>query len=71
MCNVTGPEGINEKSAIEQWNARDEDNAKLIVAAPALLAALKTALDCVKYYDNHEGAPIALQEVKAALKLCK
>jgi hypothetical protein len=22
MCNVTGPEGINEKSAIEQWNAR-------------------------------------------------
>lgn len=44
-----------------------EANARLMAAAPDLLAALKDALSAVEYYDEHEGAEETLKAVRAAL----
>jgi len=45
----------------------DPRHAHLIAAAPDLLEALEMALGAVEYFDEHEGAPMLLDAVRAAI----
>lgn len=42
-------------------------NARLIAAAPELLAALQRALDAIEYYHAREGSPDTLADARAAI----
>lgn len=52
---------------VPQSIAHSEANARLIAAAPELLAALEAALTAVEYYHEHEGAEETLRQVRDAI----
>jgi hypothetical protein len=54
-----------------EFSAETEDvltaNARLIAAAPDLLAALQRALAAIEYYHAREGSPETLADARAAI----
>jgi len=52
---------------VRQDMIHDEANARLIAAAPELLAALEGALVAVRYLDDHEGAEELMKQVCEAI----
>jgi hypothetical protein len=58
---------LSQGSIICQMRDGDPRDAHLIAAAPELLQALEMALGAVEYFDEHEGAPMLLDAVRAAI----
>jgi hypothetical protein len=58
---------LTQGSIVCQMRDGDPRDAHLIAAAPELLAALEMALGAVEYFDEHEGAPMLLDAVRAAI----
>jgi hypothetical protein len=69
ICGVDGAvihNGVTISSVCDgatAWKA----NSRLMAAAPELLEALEMALGAVEYFDEHEGAPMLLDAVRAAI----
>jgi hypothetical protein len=58
---------LTQGSIVCQMRDGDPRDAHLIAAAPDLLEALEMALGAVEYFDEHEGAPMLLDAVRAAI----
>ena len=71
--NVRSPYGCWICTLLDVWSdARTPKNqkmanARLIAAAPDLLAALEAALTAVEYYHEHEGCDAMLDQARAAI----
>jgi hypothetical protein len=58
---------LTSGSIVCQMRDGDPRDAHLVAAAPELLEALEMALGAVEYFDEHEGAPMLLDAVRAAI----